>query len=246
MALVRSTIETFTQVVTRIRREVGDPSTDLSNNTIPEAARRFSDLLDIFPAINDMLRTMANIVGIKAPQSAIQFQDITYTEAADYSGMALDSDIPGEDVVFVTDVTDPLVPTEIFFLYPQELQQVPAQDTVPVEISRRFYSIMGNTASAPASRILIRPSAVGRVFRLYYLDTPFVSNDTDVPLGDNAPFSARWAQLIGLGAALQLLSPDDEQTVGIATRYAEQMRIFNDFVKAQRQQRRVRMVRRPY
>lgn len=217
----RTAGETLSIVRRRVRREVGDPEVAPDGSTIPVPQRRFTDE-NIDATINDVLIYMGNEVGLANPGEAVGSYEITYTEAADQEGMALPiANVPwGEHIYQVQDLTSRVNPREVSFVPAREIYEViePGTDRT----SRMFYTLLGDPseeASAPAGRIVIRPNAAGKTFRIKYVTLPFVAVDDS----DTVPLSPRWAELIGKYAAqrLRAINGDEEPPMDTITRALE-------------------------
>jgi hypothetical protein len=241
MTISRAAAQTVAQLLTRIRREVGDPSTDAAGNLIPTAARRHQDH-EIIETLNDELIKLGNLMAIQHGGEALVHADLIYTESADNEGDGLPAGVNAEGIALVTDISDPTSPIEIFWLNARDLEtQVPVSDTYRVQIARRFYTLRADPATNDY-RIVVRPNAASLAIRVHYVATPFiVAASGDAPL-----LSARWREVIGLGAAIRLMSVDEEVPDQLAGRYAEQMGIFSRFASRQKNPERVRMLRRLY
>ena len=217
----RTTGETLSLVRRRVRKELGDPEVAPNGVTIPEAQRRFTDE-DIDGTINDVLIYMGNEISLDHPGEAVGSYEITYNEVSGEEGMPLQVVNAGwgENIYQVQDLSSRLNPKEVSYVTPREIYEVmePGVD----RSQRMFYTLLGDPtedASGPVGRILIRPGAAGKTFRIKYVTLPFVA----IADGDVVPLSPRWAELIGKYAAQRLrsINGDEEPPMDAITRALE-------------------------
>lgn len=91
-----------------------------------------------------------------------------------------------------------------------------------------------------AYQILIRPKRATANLRIYYIAPPVTVNEDD----DTAPLSARWRELLVLGAAMRLMSRDGECTDDQRVRHARLMDQFNKYANRQQGYQTIRRTRR--
>ncbi len=243
MTIARSAAETIDLIISRVRLEVGDPAADASGNTIPAPSRRHSDV-NIITKINDTLLELGTKMAINHSGEALVWTDFTYAEDTGGTGDDLPTGINAEGILSVTDVTDPNVPIEIFWVNALDLSKIPVNDPYSVTIGRRYYTLTADPADT-SYRIAIRPAAEGRTFRVFWVATPYVSDDTATsPFPDTPLLSARWKELIALGTAIRLLSINAEVPDALWVRQENLMKDFISFSRRQKHPERVRMLRR--
>lgn len=240
MTISRATAQTLTLLITRVRREIGDPATTAGGTTIPVTSLRYSDG-EITDAINDALIFMGTQMSIRHSGDALVYTDLTYTEGADNWGASLPSAINAEGVYAVADVTTPTEPSELFYLTPDAMLHIPSQMTPRMVVGRRYYTLVANPAATTYS-IVVHPDASGRIFRLFWVATPFITGAA----ADQHLLSSRWREFIGLYAARLLMSTDKENTSDIMERYVEQLKLFLDFSNRQKHPASVKQTRRLY
>lgn len=230
-------------LVNRVRLELGDPMYDAAGNLIPAAGRRHSDY-NIILKINDTLLELGNKMAMSHTGDAMTFTTFSYAEDTGNEGDVLPSGINQEAITHVFDTTDANTPIELFYLNPLDLAKIPVSDPYSTTIARRYYTLIADTTTD--LRIVVRPSASGRTFTIWYLVAPFVSDATALPSTDAPLLGARWKELIALGAAVRLLSINEEVPQTMLARYAAAMQDFISFSRRQKHPERVRMIRRFY
>lgn len=245
MTITRSTAETVTQLLARVRREAGDRAADASGTTIDPAGRRFSDADDVIPAINDALITLGTFMSLKFSGEALTYTDLAYTEGTDNWGMALPTAIGAEGVAMVTDMTDPNYPVEIFPVHASEMANIQATNTQMFQIARKYYALVAPTVATEGYRIVVHPNGTGRTFRIFWVAAPFITTATGAS-SDTPLLSTRWRELIGLLAAINLLSVDNEVPDNLTQRYGQQLELFRAFCQRQKHPARVKLNRRLY
>lgn len=242
MSLVRAAAQTVEQLIERVRREVGDPAADPSGNEIPAEARRFSDD-DILQGLNDALLKMGNILAMRDLTEALITHTFTYAEDTDADGDSIGDDLPAginaDAIVHVVDVTTATSPSQVFYLSPLLEAELAVTETGD-GLFRRFYSLSADPEGT-GWKIRIRPNAAGRTFRIYHVAPPVLAETIiDAPL-----LSTRWRELIGLQAAFNLLSPDDEASDQLIARRNEALEEFRSAGRRNRVPKTIRLVRRP-
>lgn len=240
MAISRNVAQAMSTITSLVRTELGDLDVDAAGNAIPAAGRRFSDTT-IFSRINFALVELGTKMAIQHSGDALVWTDLAYSEDTGNTGDVLPTAINAEGVVMVYDVSDVNIPIEIFWMNPHEISQVPVRDPYNVIIGRRYYTLTADPTTNDY-RIMIRPEASGRTFRIWWIATPFITGlTTDAPL-----LSERWVELIAVMSAMRLLSINGEVPEPILLRAQSLMADFTAFSRRQKHPERVRMLRRFY
>jgi hypothetical protein len=202
----------------RVRRELGDPEVAPNGATIPVPQRRFTDE-DIDGAINDALLYMGTEIGIHTPGEALISQEITYTPGEEGMVIPILNQVSGEQIYQVQDLTFFSNPREVSYVEPREIYE--NTETLFRNTDKMFYTFLGETNEEQGSiRILIRPGAEGKRFRIKYVALPFVHDGSD---NDIVPLSARWSELIGKYASqrLRAINGDEEPPMDAITKTLE-------------------------
>lgn len=238
MAIIRQSALSNQSLVDLIRVELGDLSTDAAGSVIPVAGRRWSDN-QIFSKLGFTLVELGNKMAIQHMGDALAWSDLAYSEDTGNTGDVIPAAINAEGIVMVYDVTDVNVPVEIFWMNPHEISQVPVRDPYNVIIGRRYYTLTADPTTNDY-RIMVRPEASGRTFRIWWVATAF----TATSLSDSPLISARWFELICVLTAIKLLGINDEVPSTLLLRAQSLMQDFTSFCRRQKHPERVRMLRR--
>lgn len=242
MTIGRQTSSVVTALTTATRRFLGDPATDALSNSIPSALRRWTDTA-IEAAIGDVFSKLGTKLAIQHEGDALLFSDTTYTEAADYSGMALPSGVSASGIYAVEDITSPTTPIRFGYLSPLEIGEYVdlTSNTSSTVGIHRFYSLISdNTATnTPPQRLVIRPTPSGRSIRIRYIGEPLIAGANT----DASPLAARWNTLVAMHAAVDLMSIDDEVPEALAAVFAVTLNDFHAFASRQRGPEHLRSAR---
>lgn len=239
MTVSRAAAETLSQLRLRVRRKLGDPSANANGIAIPEEMRRWTDNA-VDEAINDHLVDMGNDLSIIDMGEALIWTNITYAESADSDGYALPVGIAGDGIFKVEDRTDE-APVKLDYVSALEIEDfVSTNDSTATVAAQRRYTLVADPDSATAYRIIIRPSASGRTFRIHHVAAPLVLNAS----GDSIFLSSRWREYIAVGAAIKLLAIDDEVPQQLAAAFNALDSRYRSFCNRSKGPQRVRLVRR--
>lgn len=195
---------TLTSLRTSVRRLVGDIDTRTTNQRWLNA--------DIDEALNFELLRLHEIATKQDIARALWHATMTYTAAA--SGVDLPAAATYETLYQVEDVTTSTRPVVIPIVPPSEIMDWNGGDSDTVNGVVRTPAMRcsvintENTApgpvTSPAVQLVLRPIPQAAVsVRLTYVSPPFVLVDAS----DTMPLSARWQEVLCLGAAVRLREP---------------------------------------
>jgi len=216
MAVITSeaAAETIGNLITRIRRAVGDTDSTTANN-------RWADA-EIIDAMNLELFKMSAEWGLGNSAQAMTSTTLTYTAGAD--SVALPSGPDVNPIFMVEDYTDTNNPVRI------EFSSILEADRYYLDSS--YVNSKGFRWSRAGANIAIRPQAdAGMTLRIWYLRAPY-GTSTSYGGTDQQPWPVQHEELISLGAAVRLQEVDDEVPRGRVERYTD---LWNRFVRAKSQ-----------
>ena len=230
MTVARRAAETLALIRTRVRDETGDTDT---------ADPRYTDA-NIDRAVSDQLAEMANELAIKYPGEALLRVNLNYPGT---NPVDLPAAVEAESIYRVDDVTNSQLAIQIEYVSPLEGDEWDP-GYVPAGRRRFRYTLLGPTTDHRTYRIQLYPapgSYGARTLRISYIASPYVFDGT---AGDTQPFSPRWAELIGVGAAIRLMSRDEEATTQQMMRHMTLWQQFTSLSRRQRGPQRIRRRRR--
>jgi hypothetical protein len=210
MTLARSAAITLTTMESRVRDEIGDPALDFEGNTIPAGSRRYSDA-QVDTAINDMLMEMYTFIHRRDPgHDLVTSAAVTYSGGGNSSLNLTDNiaDIAaGAEVYMVMDETTSAVNRRLDYVSPVELESFNSRLGTETRVATRKYTL---EAQSDGDIILkIRPNPLqGLSVRVKYVLTPLIWQTSSK--NDVHSMTARWRELMTLGAAKKLMRRDDE------------------------------------
>jgi hypothetical protein len=228
MALARNALSSGTDVHTRIRFEVGDPSTDPAGNTKAAGELRFSTT-EIDEALEDQLVDMSSTLDAFSPARSLLSVDVVLSEGAGTftSGVGLSA-----SAIYRVDVLDAngVVEESLHYVPLTQMNDYPTAPT---------YTLVGGTDLTTSDiRILTRPKSDDTI-RIWYVAPPIVTGSTS----DNVPMSDRWREYLVLGAAMKLLRVTGDATDDQRIRFDKLEGRFAEFCDRVRGPRRATMRR---
>lgn len=238
MAQARSPIELMSALITRARKEAGDPAVTPAGETIPVQARMFTDD-QYMEAINDVLIEMSKEMDLRLDEPALAFVDMDYSDTSGLiSGVALPAGIDARQIVRVSDITDGVDYARTVFWVPT--QDLDATNKAPGDIGTAITMHWSLLAGALGVNIVLMPTNVARRIRIWYVASPLIVTATN----DQVLLSETWKELLALKAAISLISiikePFNNQLRRLSIAWAN----FQAFAKRVKTPLRVTMVRR--
>lgn len=241
MAVSRVAAATITELITDVRRELGDVATTPAGDTIPTGLLRYSDT-EIFRVLNNKLIAMQLRIQARHPGDALTGALLSYTEGTSPSiGVNLPSGVDANGVFKVEDMSpssgipEPVTPVSLHELERYSSTTQPS----PTSLTPFWYTLVERGTD---HAIVIRPQpSEGHVFRIWYIATPLVYSSTS----DAPPLAARFRELLALGAAFALLGSAQErvsESQVVRLQLAEQD--FNTWMSRNKGPQRIRKVER--
>lgn len=232
----RAVAETVAVLIERVRRELGDPITDPSGNTITDPTHSNDDIRQ---SLNDTMVKIGRKLRSNHRGEALQAVDFEYSESANRRGCDLPAGVLASAIFQVEDIVSAAV------VNPRPLQYVDLAEIAeydrPVDGMTQQANLYTLVVEGEAYRIIVRPEpAAGRYLRIWYAATPLVTCADS----ESIPIAAEWAELIGLDAALRLLRYSGEETASTKLACDEQWEQFNQQSKRNKGHQRVRTVAR--
>lgn len=222
MTVQRSPAALLSEIRARVRRELGDPSTDPSGTAISIQLLTWQDT-DIDAAINDQLIEMGTIKRLQLPGDALLYADLTLTDDTNSPGIDLPAGVGSGAIYKVTDPTasnsSQNKPQKLALVSADEIENYGAPDLSTVDYGFTYYALK---ASSTGAQIIVRPLRVGHTIRVWYIAPPVTVSDA----ADTVIFSEVWREFIALGAAYRLLSINDEAPSQLFIKYQYQASLF--------------------
>ena len=225
MAIItdEATAETIGNLITRIRRAVGDTDATAVNN-------RWADA-EIVDALNLELNKMSAEFGLGNSSQAMTSTTLTYTAGAETVTLPSGPDV--SPIFLVEDITNTANPIRIEFASFLEAGRM--------QLDSAYLSGQGYRWSRAGDSIALRPSLSTAVsLRIWYMRAPY-GTSTSYAGTDQQPWPVQHEELISLGAAIRLQEVDEEVPGGRVERYVE---LWNRFVRSKNQHRGPVYVRR--
>lgn len=214
MTISRATAQTLTELITRTRRELGDPAVAPGGAAIPAQTRTFSDD-DVTAFIGDQLIEMAQQMGLSVSGECAVFTDVTYAEDPTLLGMALPAGVGAEAILKVQKVNSAdttSIPKEIEYKAFQDIESEGTSVIQSGNIGRQYYSLFGDSTGY---RFMLRPYQAGTTIRLWYAAGPLLPGT-----GTDLVLTSSWhREYIALGAAIKGYSINGEAPDQILARY---------------------------
>lgn len=230
MTVARAKIQTVANLITDVRREVGDPATDRSGNTIAAAQLRFSGD-EVQTACVYAISELGIEMQVRHSGEALLSTDFTYTANAD--SVAIPVCVGTADRIFkVEDIANTDFPVTVQYVTPLEIEDYRSQSG--------FWRAIRYTLHSKGSKdhIAIRPeNGSDRSYRIWYVAPPLVPDATT----DGVGLSTTWRELLVLLAASKLMRRDDEMT---AAQAADLSRLYTQFKALSNRQKGPQTIRR--
>lgn len=237
MSLTRGAAQTIAQILTLARAECADPKADADGNTL--AITRWTD--DEYQAcINQHLLDMATRASLANATAGLTSVDQSYTAGSDTDTVALSASVGPEAIFGVDDVTDSTNPRPLKYISPAEIETI-YREAITYTEPVRYWSLVEDAAGAFFIKVRPRPVTALTLRVRFYAPGVVASATTDAPL-----LSARWQEFIALGAAVRLLSRDDEVATAVWKRLAALDATYTEFCRRVRGPFRVRASRRAF
>ena len=225
MAIIstEASAETIGNLITRIRRAVGDTET-LSAN------QRWTDA-EVIDAMNLEMFKMSAELGIGNIAAVLSSTTMTYTASSD--SVALPSGPDVNAIFMVEDYRDSDNPIRLDF--------ASVLDADVYDVNSAHLALRGIRWSRRGSSLVIRPKpAADMTLRIWYIRPPF-GTSTSYSGTDQQPFPVHYEELISVGAAIRLQEVDGEIPSGRVERYVE---LWSRFVRSKYQNKGPISVRR--
>lgn len=207
---------TLTNLITRVRRAVGDTDTSTTN-------QRWADA-EIIDAINLELYKIASEWSLGQATQALTSTTLSYT--ADSDSVALPSGPDVNPIFLVEDYTDSSNPIRIHH-----------QSFLDANV---YYPdvLAGFRWSRDGSSIVIRPNGKTLTLRIHYIRPPYSLSSVDP--SKQQPWPVQHEELVSVGAAIRLQEVDDEIPPGRMERY---MDLWQRFLRSKNHNRGPQYVR---
>lgn len=210
------TAETIANLITRIRRALGDTDATAANN-------RWTDA-EIIDALNLEIFKMTAEMGIGNTTAMLTSDNMTYTASA--TSVALPSGPDVNPIFMVEDITNSSQPVRLEFASILEADDYLLTGTYVGSKGRRWSRIGGNLAVRP-----LPGSAL--TLRIWSLRAPY-GTSTSYAGTDQQPFPVAHEELLSVGAAIRLQETDGEISPGRVQRYID---LWQRFVRSKYQNR---------
>lgn len=237
MAVARLAAESLASARGAVRDEIGDPATDFEGNAKTAGSLRYSDT-QIDRCINDQLIEMSTIMnGVHPGEGLITSAELSYP-AGDHQSLSLTATI-GNGAVYRVVVIQGQRWREVHYVSPAEIENYRGAATLLEQVRGRKYTLQTNDSGD--TLLLIRPDpSEGLTIRVSYIAEPLVVEDD----ADEHPLCSRWREHVAVGAAVRLLSRDDECPSQLMMRDDRLRSDFRRFSTRRRGRQRIRIARR--
>lgn len=218
MAVISSekTAETIGNLLTKIRRYVGDTDSATDN-------QRWSDA-EIVDVLNYEIYKMHAEMALGNTPPLLTSTTLSYTSGS--TEIALPSGPDVNPIFMVEDYTDTSNPIRLTHESILEADRYDLDSSYLGGRGRRWSLIGGNIALRPTTDSTI-------TLRIWYVRAPYGTN-TSYGGTDQQPFPVAHEELLTLGAAIRLQETDDEVPPGRMDRYQE---LWQLFVRSKRKNR---------
>ena len=210
------TAETIANLITRIRRAVGDTDTSTTN-------QRWADA-EVIDALNLEIFKMTAEQGLGNISSMLTSANVSYTGGSEYIALGAAATI--SQVFMVEDITDTSNPIRLEFSS--------ILDANMDFNAASYLGAVGRSWSRVGANIAIRPVPSTTItLRVWYIRAPY-GTSTSYGGSDQQPFMVQHEELLSLGAAIRLQETDAEIPPGRVERYQD---LWQRFVRSKYQNR---------